>query len=75
MRGEDVREVFEAVLPEEALSALIEGSGLQKRVRKLDAVKFVRAAVIASARGGAGRQASIVDAYFQAGLPPIKWTV
>ncbi len=67
MRGEDVREVFEAVLPEEALSALIEGSGLQKRVRKLDAVKFVRAAVIASARGGAGRQASIVDAYFQAG--------
>ncbi len=61
MRGEDVREVFEAVLPEAALTELIEGHGMEQRACKRDSVRLVRAAVIASARGGAGRQASILD--------------
>jgi hypothetical protein len=67
MRGEDVRQIFEAVLPDEALKPLIVGSGMQQRERKLDAVRLVRSAVIASANGGAGRQAAILNAYFESG--------
>lgn len=67
MRGADVREVFEAVLPEEALSSMIHGAGMQLRVRKLDPIRLVRSAVIAAARGGAGRQAAMLEMYFDSG--------
>ena len=71
MRGSDVRDVFEQVLPEEALSTMIQQSGLQERVRKLDPVSLVRAAVISAARGGAGRQSAILEMYFDTGSPRV----
>ncbi len=67
MKAQDVRTIFEAILPDEALTALVEATGLQQRERKLDAVLFLRAAVIAGAKGEATRQASILATYFQAG--------
>ena len=67
MRGADVREVFETVLPEEALSAVVRNSKMQERVRKLDPVRLIRAAVISASRGGAGRQASMLATYFDTG--------
>lgn len=67
MRGTDVREVFETILPEEALSAVVHNSRMQERVRKLDPVRLIRSAVISAARGGAGRQAEMLVTYFDSG--------
>lgn len=67
MRGADVREVFETVLPEEALHAIVKDSRMQARVRKLDPLRLIRSAVIAAARGDGGRQATTLAAYFESG--------
>ena len=69
--GDDVREVFEAVLPEKALADLIGASGMQKRQRMLDPLRLVRAAVISAARGGAGRQVAMLETYFESGAPKV----
>ena len=70
-REDDVREVFEAVLPEKALADLIGASGMQKRQRMLDPLRLVRAAVISAARGGAGRQVAMLETYFESGAPKV----
>lgn len=66
-----VREIFETVLPDEALQALIKATGLVQRERKLDAQMFIRAAVIAAARGSGGRQASVLETYMMLGTPKV----
>jgi hypothetical protein len=71
MRGSDVREVFESVLPDDALADLISTSGFQERERKLMARTFIRSAVIAAASGHGGRQAAILRTYFEAGAPRV----
>jgi hypothetical protein len=65
LQGSDVREVFEAVLPESALASMVEETGFQKRERKLDAVGFLRAMIIAAASGQGGRQAAVARLYFE----------
>ena len=45
MTGNDVREVYEAALPAEALDEMIKASGFQKRQRSLQAREFIRASV------------------------------
>lgn len=67
LRGMDVREVFETVLPEEALRAVVSDSRMQARIRKLDPLRLIRSAVIAAARGDGGRQATTLAAYFESG--------
>lgn len=67
MRGRDVREVFESVLPDEALRSFIEAAGLQQRERKLDGLQLIRSAVIAASSGHGGRQAEVLRNYFEAG--------
>lgn len=64
MRGRDVEEVLEAVLPTSAMLEDIRTSGMQKRARKLDALELVRSAVLAAGNGGSGRQAAILESYF-----------
>lgn len=71
MRGSDVREVFEAILPEEALAEVIKRSGLQQRERKLDALALLRAMVVAAATGHGGRQADILKLYLQTVVRPV----
>lgn len=56
MRAADVREVFESILPDTTIAELVRKTGFQERDRKLDAVKFVRAMVIAAATRYGGRQ-------------------
>lgn len=63
MRGEDVKEIFEAILPEEALMEVVRAAGLQQRERKLDALRLLRAMIIAAASGHGGRQADILRVY------------
>ncbi len=71
MTGDDVREVFEAILPEEALREIIEESGLQERERKMEARLLLRSIVLAAPTGHGGRQADILAAYLQSGGRPI----
>ena len=61
VNASDLREVFETVLPEEALHAAVAAAGLQERQRKLDAQRLLRAMVIAAATGYGGRQADVTQ--------------
>jgi putative transposase len=67
MRGEDVRKIFESILPDAALGELARAHKLQERERKLDVIRLVRAMVIAAATGYGGRQADVLRAYLQLG--------
>jgi hypothetical protein len=68
MLGSDVREVFETILPEEALMALVEDAGFQQRERKCDALRFIRTMVISAASGRGGRQADVMTDYFMGAI-------
>ena len=67
MDAGDVREVFETILPEEALAGAVQAAGLQERERKLDATRLLRAMVIAASTGYGGRQADVMRLYFESG--------
>ena len=71
VNASDLREVFETVLPEEALHAAVAAAGLQERQRKLDAQRLLRAMVIAAATGYGGRQADVMRLYFELGAPRV----
>ena len=71
MNASDLREVFETLLPEEALHAAVAAAGLQERQRKLDAQRLLRAMVIAAATGYGGRQADVMRLYFELGAPRV----
>lgn len=71
MTGDDVREVYEAALPAEALDEMIMASGFQQRQRSLQAREFIRAAVISAATGQGGRQADLLRVYFENGAPKV----
>lgn len=65
--GNDVRKVFEAVLPSAGIEALVSEFRFQERERKLDAIQLVRAMVISAATGYGGRQADVMRLYFDNG--------
>jgi putative transposase len=67
MRGEDVQEVFEAILPDKVLLKFVESAKFQERARKLDALRLLRAMVVAAATGYGGRQADVMRLYFESG--------
>jgi hypothetical protein len=71
VKGSDVQEIMQAVLPEDAMLEVLRASGMQRRERKFEALRFLRAAVIAAAQGQGGRQSMILDAYFQMGAAPV----
>jgi putative transposase len=67
MRGEDVQQVFETILPDKVLLKLVESAKFQERERKLDALRLLRAMVVAAATGYGGRQADVMRMYFESG--------
>ena len=71
MKAADVREVFETILPEELLLDAVRASGLQTRTRKLDAVRLLRAMVIAASTGYGGRQADVMRLYLESGAKTV----
>lgn len=71
LRGEDVREVFEAILPEDDLRQIIAKAKFQERSRKRDAVAFLRAMVVAAGTGYGGRQRDVARIYFENGAPQV----
>ena len=71
LSGEDVREVFETVLPEGDLRQVIAKAKFEERSRKKDPVAFLRAMVIAAATGYGGRQRDVARIYFENGAPRV----
>lgn len=71
LRGEDVREVFEAVLPEADLRELIAKARFEERTRKRDAVALIRSMVVAAATGYGGRQRDVARVYFENGAQQV----
>ena len=71
LNGHDARRVFESILPDDALAEIIDAARFEERSRKRDAVKLVRAMVIAASTGYGGRQADVMRVYFESGAPRV----
>ena len=71
MTGDDVRSVYEAILPDEMLDQWIEKTGFQQRERKLQARLFARSAFISASTGYGGRQADVMRVYYEHGAPKV----
>jgi hypothetical protein len=69
--GIDLREVLEAVLPDEVLMAAIDAAGFQERERKLEGLRFLRAMILSASTEYGGRQADVMRLYFQSGAPRV----
>jgi len=71
MKGSDVREVFEAILPDDALMELVKEARFQQRTRKLNALELFRSAILAASKGEAGRQSAVIQSYLESGNPKV----
>lgn len=67
MTGADAREVFEAILPDEALLELVQAAGFQQRQRKCDALHLIRTMIITAGSGQGGQQADVLKRYLEDG--------
>lgn len=71
LTGPDIQTIFETVLPRSVIEPLVREAEFQRRERLLDAVTFVRAMVIAAGSRDGGRQAGIMQQYFEMGGPEV----
>ena len=67
MRAEDVRELFETVLPNEFIAEAARRLGVQERQRVLDPVELVMSLVLMGGTAEAGRIAATIRDYFDRG--------
>ena len=65
MTGDEVRQVFEAMRPQEAIDRLYEQCGVLARQRKLNLGRFVRAMVISAGTPGGAYQADALRSYLE----------
>ena len=71
MTGEDVRQVFEAILPEHEMERLCAQFGVIERQRKLHLGMLVRAMVIAAGTPGGAYQGDVLRSYLEFEVPRI----
>jgi putative transposase len=71
MTGDEVREVFEAILPQEEIDRLCQQCGVIKRQRKLNLGMFVRAMVISAGTPGGAYQADVLRSYLEFEVPHV----
>ena len=71
MTGEDVRQVFEAILPQQEIERLCAQCGVIERQRKLHLGMLVRAMVIAAGTPGGAYQADILRSYLEFEVPRV----
>jgi hypothetical protein len=71
MTGEDVRHVFEAMLPRDEIDRLCRQCGVIERQRKLDLGMLVRAMVISAGTPGGAYQADVLRSYLEGEVPPV----
>jgi putative transposase len=71
MTGEDVREVFETILPQQDIARLCAPCGVLERQRKLHLGMLVWAMVIAAGTPGGAYQADILRSYVEGEVPRV----
>src|SRR5512132_122060 len=71
MTGEDVRQVFETILPQQDIERLCAQCGVIERQRKLHLGMLVRAMVIAAGTPGGAYQADILRSYLEFEVPRV----
>ena len=71
MTGDDVREVFEAILPQEEINRLCVDCDVIARQRKMNLGMLVRAMVIAAGTPGGAYQADILRSYLECEVPQV----
>jgi hypothetical protein len=71
MTGEDVRQVFEAILPAEAIERWCAPFGGIERQRTLDLGMLVRAMVILAGTPGGAYQADVLRSSLECEVPPV----
>ena len=71
MTGDELRELFVAVLGGGGLDALVEKYGVQQRERKRDVYEFIVALILAGGTHDGGRQYDILRTYLANGGPKV----
>jgi hypothetical protein len=71
MTGHEVREVFEALLPQAEIDRLCQQFGVIERQRKLNLGMLVRAMVIAAGTPGGAYQADVLRSYLEGEVSPV----
>ena len=71
MTGDEVRQVFEAMLPQEEIDRLCQPFGVVERQRKLNLGMLVRAMVIAAGTPGGAYQADVLRSYLECEVPHV----
>lgn len=66
MLGSDIQQVLHAIIPDDALAALVSGAEFQKRERRCQAIRLIRTMVLSASGGRGGRQADIMVDYLRA---------
>jgi hypothetical protein len=71
MTGDEVRQVFEAMLPRQEIDRLCKQFGVIERERKLNLGMFVRAMVISAGTPGGAYQADVLRSYLAFEVPHV----
>jgi hypothetical protein len=71
MTGDEVRQVFEAMLPQEEIDRLCQQCGVIERQRKLHLGMLVRAMVISAGTPGGAYQADVLRSYLEFAVPQV----
>src|SRR6266404_1332712 len=71
MTGEEVRQVFETMLPQDEIDRLCLQCGVIERQRKLNLGMFVRAMVISAGTPGGAYQADVLRSYLECEVPHV----
>jgi hypothetical protein len=71
MTGDEVREVFEAIWPQEEIDRLCQQFGVVERQRQLNLGMFVRAMVISAGTPGGAYQADVLRSYLEFEVPHV----
>src|SRR6266498_1810684 len=71
MTGDEVQQVFEAILPQEEIDRLCQQCGVIERQRKLNLGMFVRAMVISAGTPGGAYQADVLRSYLEFEVPRV----
>jgi hypothetical protein len=74
MTGDDVRTVFEPMLPQDEIDRLCQPCGVIARQRKLDLGRLVRAMVISAGTPGGAYQADGLRSYLECKVPRVTRT-
>jgi putative transposase len=71
MTGDEVRTVFEQLLPQDEIGRLCQQCGVIERQRKLNLAMLVRAMVIAAGTPGGAYQADVLRSYLETEVPRV----